>query len=73
MCVSVCVCVCVCGVCVCARVCACIQYIQMLTRGVRPELLHVESLFPKTDMNIVFWFKSLSTCYFNDQNRTRLD
>ena len=60
-------------VCVRARVYACIQYIHLLTRAVRRELLHVESLFPKTDMNIVFWFKSLNTCYFNDQNRTRLD
>ena len=72
MCVCVCVCVCVCA-CARARVYACIQYIHLLTRAVRRELLHVESLFPKTDMNIVFWFKSLNTCYFNDQNRTRLD
>ena len=59
--ISVCVrvCVCVCVVCVSTRVCACIQYIQLLTRAVRRELLHVESLLPKTDMKIVFWFKSL--------------
>ena len=71
VCACACACVCVCGVCV--FVCVCIQYIQLLTRAVRRELLHVESFFPKTDMNIVFWFKILNACYFNDQNRTRLD
>ena len=34
-------CVCVCA-CVRARVYACIQYIHLLTRAVRRELLHVE-------------------------------
>ena len=73
LCVCARACACVCVVCVCLCVCVCIQYIQLLTRAVRRELLHVESFFPKTDMNIVFWFKSLNACYFNDQNRTRLD
>ena len=50
-----------------------IQYIQLLTKTVRRELLHVKSLFPKMDMNIVFWFKSLNIFYLNNQSQTRPD
>ena len=52
--------------------CVCVN-IQLLTKTVRRELPHVKSLFPKMDNNIFFWFKSLNTFYFNDQNQARPD
>ena len=45
----------------------------MPPKTVRRELLHLKSLFPKMDMNLVFWFKSLNTFYLNNQSQTRSD